>query len=222
MAWASKEGPVYVIDEDEPVYGLRVMGVSYSAGHYVKAQQWRLLPDAEKPSGLLQGIYKQVIYPDGKPLVAQCLASYLGGAEKHDPPSVQYPCTFQHGCGIHAFYHPNDPGMKGLWRCFDGVPRIFCRAIVKGWGRCMSGTSGFRIEYAQVVAVTEPTTTGHGMHNGTEVCKCVAMTKDIGPELTLRVAEHYPSVAKFRDLAVMLANFPTTAPPKPLAESSAA
>ena len=74
------------------------------------------------------------VWPEEGPLRARCLRPGLG----HAPPEFDLPC------GVYAYYRPRMPWPTSV------------NGAIRAWGRIVRHERGFRCEYAQIVALTEP------------------------------------------------------------------
>ena len=74
------------------------------------------------------------VWPEEGPLRARCLRPGLG----HAPPEFDLPC------GVYAYYRARMPWPTSV------------NGAIRAWGRIVRHERGFRCEYAQIVALTEP------------------------------------------------------------------
>ena len=106
-------------------------------------REWALSRDGEG-APQLRSLFHPTAWPADRPLRAACLRPMIwhgrSAREHRGVPDVR--CE----CGIYAF---RDAGFDTL----RGAEGPKARGIVRGWGRFVLGTSGWRCEFARIVAV---------------------------------------------------------------------
>lgn len=108
-------------------------------------REWALWREDEGPPRL-RSLFHPTVWPHDRPLGAVCLRPLIWhgrtGPAHHGVPDAL--CE----CGIYAFREPEFDTLRGA-----KGPKA--RGIVRGWGRYILGTSGWRCEFARVAAVLE-------------------------------------------------------------------
>jgi hypothetical protein len=108
-------------------------------------REWALWLEADSPPRL-RSLFHPTVWPHERPLGAVCLRPLIWngrtGARHRDVPDPL--CE----CGIYAFRRPEFESLRGA-----RGPKA--RGVVKGWGRYVLGTSGWRCEFARIVALFE-------------------------------------------------------------------
>jgi len=108
-------------------------------------REWALHRDASgAPS--LRSLFHPTLWPGGQALSAVCLRPLIwhgrmGMNHRSVPDAV---CE----CGIYAFRRPDFDTLRGA-----KGPKV--RGVVRGWGRYVLGTAGWRSELAAVSAILE-------------------------------------------------------------------
>jgi hypothetical protein len=108
-------------------------------------REWALWRDGDGPPRL-RSLFHPTVWPHDRALGAVCLRPLVwhgksGIGHNGVPDAV---CE----CGIYAFRQPDFDTLRGA-----KGPKA--RGIVRGWGRYVLGTAGWRVEYARVVGVLE-------------------------------------------------------------------
>ena len=108
-------------------------------------REWALWREGEGPPRL-RSLFHPTVWPHDRPLGAVCLRPLIWhgrtGPGHHGVPDAL--CE----CGIYAFREPEFDTLRGA-----KGPKA--RGIVRGWGRYILGTSGWRCEFARLAAVLE-------------------------------------------------------------------
>jgi hypothetical protein len=108
-------------------------------------REWALWRDGDGPTRL-RSLFHPTVWPAGRALGAVCLRPLIwhgrtGVGHRAVPDAL---CE----CGIYAFREPEFDTLRGA-----KGPKV--RGVVQGWGRYVLGTSGWRCEFARVVAVLD-------------------------------------------------------------------
>jgi hypothetical protein len=106
-------------------------------------REWALWRDGRGPPRL-RSLFHPTVWPHDRPLGAVCLRPLIwhgrtGIGHAGVPDAL---CE----CGIYAFREPAFDTLRGA-----KGPKV--RGVVKGWGRYVLGTIGWRCEFARVVAL---------------------------------------------------------------------
>jgi hypothetical protein len=106
-------------------------------------REWALWREGDGPPRL-RSLFHPTVWPHDRPLGAVCLRPLIwhgrAGAGHNGVPDAL--CE----CGIYAFREPEFDTLRGA-----KGPKA--RGVVRGWGRYVLGTSGWRCEFARIVAV---------------------------------------------------------------------
>ena len=105
-------------------------------------REWALDRGPDGPA--LRSLFHPTLWPADRPLSAVCLRPLIwhgrnGGAHQGVPDAV---CE----CGIYAFRQPDFETLRGA-----KGPKA--RGLVRGWGRYVLGTAGWRSQFAAVAAI---------------------------------------------------------------------
>lgn len=108
-------------------------------------REWALWLEADTPPRL-RSLFHPTVWPHERPLGAICLRPLIwngrtGAGHKGVPDPL---CE----CGIYAFRRPEFESLRGA-----KGPKA--RGVVRGWGRYVLGTSGWRCEFVQIVSLFE-------------------------------------------------------------------
>jgi hypothetical protein len=106
-------------------------------------REWAVHRDPDGTSAL-RSLFHPTIWPNDRALAAVCLRPLIwhgrsGIGHRAVPDAV---CE----CGIYAFRRPDFDTLRGA-----KGPKA--RGVVRGWGRYVLGTSGWRCEFASVSAI---------------------------------------------------------------------
>ena len=106
-------------------------------------REWALWEDGDAPPRL-RSLFHPTVWPADRPLGAVCLRPLIWhgrvGVGHRDVPDPL--CE----CGIYAFREPEFETLRGA-----KGPKA--RGIVRGWGRYVMGSAGWRCEFARIVAL---------------------------------------------------------------------
>lgn len=157
------------LDDAGPLSGSVPDGVVPLLGY----REWAVWREGSRPTRL-RSLFHPTVWPAGRPLGAVCLRPLIWHARtgsRHDGvPDLL--CE----CGIYAFREPGFDTLRGA-----KGPKV--RGVVYGWGRYVLGTSGWRTEFARVVALLED-------RDNLATCRELARGYDIPVCATLREAAH--------------------------------
>lgn len=109
-------------------------------------REWALWREADTPPRL-RSLFHPTVWPHDRALGAVCLRPLIWHgrtAVGHKGGVPDQLCE----CGIYAFRRPEFESLRGA----KGAK---ARGVVKGWGRYVLGTSGWRCEFARAVALFE-------------------------------------------------------------------
>lgn len=128
-------------ERSEPPIGAAPDGIVPLLGY----REWTVSTGGDGPPRL-RSLFHPTVWPPDGPLGAVCLRPMIWngrtGVGHTDVPDAL--CE----CGIYAFREPRFDTLRGATG-----PKA--RGVVRGWGRYVLGTSGWRCEFARVVAVLD-------------------------------------------------------------------